>query len=281
MIALPLLLALVAAGPVPSERYLAFGNISGWFALEVHSGKPARIRIPAPYRAHTLTISANGEHVVFTAHDEAARNPLLYRWDWRKGAAPVSIGDKQGFHADPAISPDGKWVYFSHHPRMGGPVGVHQPGANAQLYRVRLDGQELSALSNERGCHLSPAFRPDGELIYVHTLCSVTQKNLRLMKNGVVLPEILATEELNEPSFAPDGKHLVFVSREGPNAVLKEWTSLRRPARVLHRFLLMEDAKARAQYGINAKEIYFQDDNAVMRLSGSVATRLFAFGEVP
>ncbi|QSQ24500.1 PD40 domain-containing protein [Pyxidicoccus parkwayensis] len=281
MIVAPLILALIAAGPVSPERYLAFGNSEGWVALEVHSRKVERIRIPAPYQAKTLTISTDGEHVVFTSHDEAARNDLLYRWDWRKGASPVRIGDEQGFHADPAISPDGKWVYFAHHPRMGGPPGMHQPEANAQLYRVRLDGQNLTALSNEKGCHLSPSFRPDGELIYVHTLCSVTQKSLRLMKNGVVLPDILATEELNEPSFSPDGKRLVFVSRNGPHALLKEWNSMGRPARVVHQYLLREGSRGRAQYGRDAREILFQNEDSVMRLAGAAATRLFSFGDVP
>ncbi|MCP3140688.1 TolB-like translocation protein [Pyxidicoccus xibeiensis] len=281
MIAGALVLALLSAAPVSGERYLAFGGADGWVVLEVHSRKPERLRLPAPYRARTLAISTNGQHVVFTAHDEAARNDLLYRWDWRTGGRPVRIGAEEGFHADPAISPDGKWVYFAHHPRMGGPPGRHQPKANAQLYRVRLDGLELTALSNEQGCHLSPSFRPDGELVYVHTLCSVTQKSLRLMKNGVVQPEVLASEELNEPSFSPDGRRLVFVSRVGPQVLLKEWTSLKRPARVLHRFQLVEDGRARAQYGADARELFFQDENAVMRLSGSTVTRIFAFGDVP
>ncbi|WP_158625047.1 TolB family protein [Corallococcus terminator] len=250
-------------------------------ALEVATGKPERIRVPSSSGARTLALSPDGQHVVFTTYEEGALNDLMYRWDWRTKAAPVRIGNERGFHADPAISPDGQWVYFAHHPRKGGPPGQHEERANAQLYRVRMDGTQLTALTDEPGCHLRPSFRPDGELVYVHTTCSATTKTLHLMREGQPASGPLVSGNLNEPSFAPDGRRLVFVEREDADAVLKEWITAGRPPKTLHRFRLSDSSNARVQYGATARELYFQDDDAVMRLVGPKVTRLFFFASVP
>ncbi|NNC07307.1 hypothetical protein HJC10_31220 [Corallococcus exiguus] len=250
-------------------------------ALDVATRKPERIRLPPPYWATTLAISPDGQHVVFTMYEEGAFNDLMYRWDWRTKSAPVRIGNNRGFHADPVVSPDGQWVYFAHHPRKGGPPGQHDESANAQLYRVRMDGTGLAALTDEPGCHLRPAFRPDGELVYVHTLCSVTTKTLHLMREGQPASGALVSGNLNEPSFAPDGRRLVYVEREASDATLKEWTSAKRPPRALHKFRLSEDANARVQYGATGRELYFQDEDSVLHLAGLKVTRLFSIASVP
>lgn len=279
------MLLLVAAPPAtpraPSPSYLVFSHDGAWIALDVSTGKPERIRVPSTYPATTLTVSRDGQHIVYTAYDQGALNDLLYRWDWKAKSPPVRIGNAEGFHADPAVSPDGQWVYFAHHPKKGGPPGQHEERANAQLYRVRMDGTQLTALTNELGCHLRPSIRPDGDVIYVHTPCSVNTKTLHLMRAGQPASGPLASGDLNEPVYSPDGKSLVFVERDGADVLLKERTSAERPPRILHKLRLREGLSARVQFGAKAQELYFQDAESVSRLVGRKVTRLFSMEDVP
>ncbi|NPD23375.1 TolB family protein [Corallococcus exiguus] len=285
MLAHLLMLLLVAAPPgaprASSPRYLVFGRLGAWIALDVSTGKPERIPVPAPHLATTLALSPDGQHVIFTAYEKVAHNDVMYRWDWKTKNAPVRIGNERGFHADPAVSPDGQWVYFAHHPRMGGPPGQHEQRANAQLYRVKMDGTQLTALTDEPGCHLRPSFRPNGDLVYVHTPCRSNFRTVHLMREGQAASGPVASGNLNEPVSSPDGQRLVFVEHDEAEALLKEWSSAERPPRILHRFRLMDGSSARVQFGATARELYFQDDEFVSRLVGRKVTRLFSMENVP
>ena len=163
LIAVSTLLA-ATVGPV------MFGTTGKWVALSRSGEILAAFSKFGGMDAIDATISPDAKTVVFTAWNDEAGNRLLYKWVIGAESATL-LGESQGFHASPDFTNDGKWVYFAHHPRKGGPPGQHEPGANAQLYRVQVDGRNLQALTDESGCHMHPNAIAPSLIVYSHTSC--------------------------------------------------------------------------------------------------------------
>nr|BCX00419.1 MAG: bifunctional TolB-family protein/amidohydrolase [Bacteroidota bacterium] len=94
--------------------------------------------------------SPDGRRLAFTALNR------LYVMDFPRGS-PRRLTKLELVEAQPAWSPDGRWIAFS--------TWSEQEGGH--IYRVRVDGRELMRLSSRPAVYWDPAWSPDGERIVV------------------------------------------------------------------------------------------------------------------
>lgn len=151
-IAVVINVALAAAAP---EHYI-FGAGRDWLIVDSSGAVVRRLTLAhegLPESVQDAAISKDGKRLIVAAHSPELGNVMLYLWDLDKDSV-TQVGEKQGFHAAPSFSADGKWLTFAHHATRGGPVGMHEARAYAQLYRQRLDGGAPEALTRSDGCHM-------------------------------------------------------------------------------------------------------------------------------
>ncbi len=158
------------------------------------------------------TIAPDGSAIAFTSRSAAAQNNLLFIWD-RSEAPARLLGREMGFHANPSFSFDGEWVLFAHHPRKGGPPGQHEPGANAQVYRVRRDGTRLEALTDTRGCKVSPVSRDGFELFFIHSTCDLFDGYSQATAGGPEKRLGPTDAKYKVLRLSPDGRHLALIEQ--------------------------------------------------------------------
>ena len=275
-----LLLALLpdsAARGWEQQRYVAFGGPGGWGVMEVHAKRMQWLTLPAPYtQALNLTVTADGRVVVFTAEDAAAHNVLLFRWRRTEDEAHL-LGEARGFHAEPSVSPDGRWAYFSHNPEAGGPPGAHpaQPQAFAQLYRVSLDGTGLQRLTNEKGCHYAASFDSADGVDFIHTDCRTVRKAFRFQPStGRTVALDFHLPHVGEPRTAPDGARTLATTQRMFDTTVLELSQKGQDVRQL--FTVPNNARPlHAVYGGASNEILYQAHDAVFEFDGTASHKLF------
>ncbi len=278
MSALMMVLLAVSAGSA-ARAPLVFGDSSGWVVVSRDGRALERMSKVCGSEARELAVSADLKTYVFTAWSQAIENTLLYACE--PGGMPRLLGESIGYHAQPSFSRDGQWVFFVHHPKKGGPPGMHDPGANAQLYRVRLDGSGLEAMTNSRGCKAAPQDAGDGVVMMLHLSCHGPRsiELLRLNEKSVV-----ATAEDGQlshwPDLTADGRHLL-VTREGfETTQLLDVDLKTKQSRVLWTMPAGYE-NTRTAWGEGGKTVLFQREGAVWRVrlgSKPVEEKLFVTG---
>lgn len=274
------LVATCAVAATPEKkgkpRFLVFGEGDNWALFDVNAHKAERLQFPTPYHPEGVAVSPDGNWLVFTAYDSAADNALLFKWNRMSTEAPVRLGSDHGYHADPAFSADGTYIYFAHHPG-GAPPGMHAPKAYAQIHRIRPDGTGLESLTSENGCHFAVSGTSGDALFFAHTPCfmnnsSIVYFNLKTRQSRQLDK---GDEILSEPSLAPDGKKVLFSKKTQESYIVVEatWPGWRvRPLLEIPKTM----NKVRPQYGSSQTEVLYQSMGAIWSFDGKTATRLFS-----
>jgi hypothetical protein len=262
-------------GPWREPRVLVFGERHQWVLVHVPSLRAEPVSFPQGYEPVSLTASRDGRTLVFTSRDASHPQDALFAWHWRTESSPRSIGMEVGRHGEPALSPDGKWAYFVHHPESNGPPGAHTSQATAQLAKVRLDGSGYERLTQAPGCHFSPAPAASGRIFFLHTPCDFT-RSIRVFEPGTRAVTTVRTAGLRmeQLSLAPDGRHGVYAESRRGSMALVEFSVRTGEVRTLHEFEHVSPY-VRPQYGRSAQELLYQHGGAVWSFDGKTATRLF------
>ena len=186
------------------------GGSLGW-VLPITGGEPRRITPIGPSYMHGW--SPDGKYIVFCGSRDKEFD--VYRIP-AAGGPEERLTTAPGLDDGPEYSPDGKYIYFNS-VRSG----------LMQVWRMKADGSEQTQLTNDDYDNWFPHVSPDGKWIEYITF----NKNevspgdhpfykhvyLRVMPVDGGPSKVVAylyggQGTINTPSWAPDSKHLAFVS---------------------------------------------------------------------
>lgn len=174
------------------ERLLATGDV--------------RILVNRPGLNITPSYAPTGDIVAFAI--AAGSGTDLYRYDVGRGCCLTRLEGGRGRQLSPTYSPDGRRMAFNSD-RLGQP----------HIYVMPADGGETELISpfvyGEPGYYTSPDWSPTSSLVTFH---GRSRGNFQIMVADANAPSALVRQVTadgmsEDPSWAPDGRHVVFSGR--------------------------------------------------------------------
>ena len=181
------------------------------FTVPIGGGEAKQITPTGPSYMHGW--SPDGKYIVFCGE----RNGEYDVYRIPSGGGPeLKLTNAKGLDDGPEYSPDGKYIYFNS-VRSG----------LMQVWRMRADGSEQTQITNDDFNNWFPHISPDGKwIVYITFLKDEVSPGdhpfykhvyLRVMPAGGGPSKVVAylyggQGTINTPSWAPDSKHLAFVS---------------------------------------------------------------------
>jgi Tol biopolymer transport system component len=181
------------------------------FTVPIGGGEPARMNKIGPSYMHGW--SPDGKYLVFCGSRNNEYD--IYRIP-AGGGEEVRLTTSPGLDDGPEYTPDGKYIYFNS-VRSG----------LMQVWRMKADGSEQTQVTNDDFNNWFPHVSPDGKsIVFITFLKEEVQPGdhpfykhvyLRSMPVGGGPIKVIAylyggQGTINTPSWAPDGKHLAFIS---------------------------------------------------------------------
>lgn len=182
------------------------------YVVPMAGGEP-RLVTPHPF-SYWHTWSPDGKTIVFTRPGPAPGTGNIEAIPAEGGEEhPLTTGS--GISDDPDYSPDGRSIYFN-----------SDRGGSMQIWRMHPDGTSPEQITHDDWVNWTPHPSPDGKYIVFLSYAKGTTGHpvnreiaLRLLsvedgKIRVLVKLIGGSGTINVPSWAPDSRHLAFVSYE-------------------------------------------------------------------
>ena len=193
----------------PDGRQLAYVSFEGGKAVvvvqDVFSGKR---RVVAGFKgtnsAPAWSPDGNRLAVVLTQDGSSQ----IYLID-AEGGKPTRLTSSYGIDTEPAFSPDGGWIYFT-----------SDRGGSPQIYKIPSRGGEAQRVTFEGHYNVSPRVSPDGKtLAFIRNEGGAFRVVAQDLESGV--SNILgSTGDDESPSFAPNGRYILYATRVGRQKIL-------------------------------------------------------------
>lgn len=153
--------------------------------------------------------SPDGQYLAFAKVWERGRTELVLE-NLHTGHERVLT--RQGtVNTSPSWSPGGHHLVF-----------VSNRQGSAQIYQMRANGSHIERLSYAGGYNVSPSYAPNGRWIaFIHAYRGVLSL-AEMRPDGNDLQVLYAGSNCEHPSFARDGRMLVFATHRGEQKVLGE-----------------------------------------------------------
>lgn len=192
--------------PDGSRMAYSLVNDEGHYQIQerdVGSGQ-VRVVVDRGGLAITPTYTPDGNTIAFAITNETGGTDI-YRYDARRRCCLEKVAGGRGRELSPVYSADGSRMAFNSD-RLGQP----------QIYVMSASGGEADLLSpfvyGEPGYYTSPDWSPTGSLVAFH---GRSRGNFQIMvadadRPGAVVQQVTADGVSEDPSWAPDGRHLVF-----------------------------------------------------------------------
>ena len=200
----------------PDRRAVVYttyhGNNQEIVRLELDKGlgnRNRRILVPSQTLNITPAVSPNGRLLAYASAKDSARkgNSDIFLMNLST-ETKTQLTKRASAELSPAWSPDGRELAFT----------SDQTG-RPQIYIMRADGKKVRRLTFDGRYNAAPAWSPRGDWIaYVCRLPGYGLKLCRISVDGKRRVQITSgpSGEIDDsPSWAPDGRHLVFSSTRG------------------------------------------------------------------
>jgi len=194
----------------PTGQQLAYVSFeSRKPVIYVHEVASGRRRLIANFRGSNSAPAwaPDGRSLAVTLTRDGGSQ--LYTID-ANGGEPRRLTQSSSIDTEPAFSPDGKTIYF-----------VSDRGGAPQIYRMSASGGSPERATFTGSYNISPAISPDGRwLAYVSRIGGAFK--LQVMELGTSsVTSITDTTADESPSFAPNGKLLVYATiQQGREALM-------------------------------------------------------------
>jgi TolB protein len=197
----------------PTGSRIVFSSDKGdtnWRIYELDLATKKERAVP-PVRADAMhitpTYAPDGHTLAFAVEGGSASG--IYTYDLDKGCCLTNLTGGRYYDLSPTFSPDGKWMAFNTN-RFGDAV--------PQIMVMPAQGGDPETLSPYRygapGYYTSPDWSPRGNLIAFHGAIRRGTYHILVadMKDqGRKLRQLTWEGNNEDPSWAPDGRHLAFV----------------------------------------------------------------------
>ncbi|HNY40320.1 MAG TPA: hypothetical protein PKJ41_07990, partial [Bryobacteraceae bacterium] len=152
----------------------------------------------------TPSFTPDGSRILF-ASSLAGYSSQLYIAD-RTGSGLRPLSDNRAIEVEPKVNP-----------KTGADVAfVSGRGGFQQIYRMNIDGADVTRLTSGEGEAANPAWHPDGQHIVFKWTRGFAPGNWNIFIMDVASREVVQLTHgmgRNEnPTWAPDGRHIVFSS---------------------------------------------------------------------
>ncbi len=213
--------ALPSPEPIISPSWSPSGTQVAYVSFE--SRKPVvyvqeiatgRKRVLANFRGSNSAPawSPDGKTISVTLSRDGASQ--IYGMD-SAGGEPRKLSQSSSIDTEPVYSPDGKSIYF-----------VSDRGGGPQIYRMPAGGESAGRaerVSFTGSYNISPAISPDGRtLAYISRVSGAFK--LHVMEMGGQAVAITETTADERPSFAPNGKLIMYATKQGGREALMTTT---------------------------------------------------------
>jgi TolB protein len=129
------------------------------------------------------------------------------------GGEPRRLTQSGSIDTEPLYSADGRSIYF-----------VSDRGGAPQIYRMSATGGEPQRVTFTGGYNISPALSPDGRwLAYISRISGAFKLQVMELSSGNV-QSITDTTSDESPSFAPNGRLIVYATRQNGREALMTTT---------------------------------------------------------
>jgi TolB protein len=214
--------ALASPEPIISASWSPTGGQLAYVSFEsrkpvvyVHDVATGRRRLLANFRGSNSAPawSPDGRTLALTLSRDGASQ--IYGMD-SNGGEPRKLSQSSSIDTEPVYSSDGKFIYF-----------VSDRGGSPQVYRMPAGGESTGRaerVSFTGSYNISPAISPDGRnLAYISRVNGAFKLHVAELGGGNATP-ITDTSADERPSFAPNGKLLMYATKQGGREALMTTT---------------------------------------------------------
>jgi TolB protein len=211
--------ALASPEPIISPAWSANGGQLAYVSFEsrkpvvyVHDVASGRRRLIANFRGSNSAPawSPDGRTLAVTLTRDGGSQ--LYTIS-ANGGEPRRLTQSNGIDTEPVYSVDGRSIYF-----------VSDRGGAPQIYRMPATGGDPQRVTFTGGYNISPAISPDGRwLAYISRISGAFKLQVMEVASGNVT-SLTDTTADESPSFAPNGRLIVYATRQGGREALMTTT---------------------------------------------------------
>ncbi|MCK9283112.1 MAG: Tol-Pal system beta propeller repeat protein TolB [Rhodocyclaceae bacterium] len=207
--------ALASREPIISPTWSPDGNKLAYVSFEakkpvvwVHDLASGRRHVAANFKGSNSAPawSPDGKALAVVLTKDGSSQIYTVRVD---GSGATRLASSPGIDTEPRYSPDGAWIYFT-----------SDRGGSPQIYRIPASGGAAERITFNGSYNVTPRPSPDGK-----SLAFISREGgrfqLTLMDLSSRQTQILTDSVKDEsPSFAPNGRMILYASESGGRGVL-------------------------------------------------------------